>query len=130
MDLQVVPYFVELEGEDNDLFGNARDAAASAETAAAESDVDHRAAAADAETETAEARFLPGPIEPIQSQAGDHRAAGHIPFRNWCSVCVRSRGTVEQHRRRRDRRDICVFSFDHLHLDGSGRPLARGSTEA
>ena len=82
MDFQVDPYFVEPEGEDNDLFGNARDAAASAETAAAERDVDHRAAAADAETETAEARFLPGPMEPIQSQAEDHRASGHIRLRN------------------------------------------------
>ena len=83
MDFQVDPYFVEPEGEDNDLFGDARNAAASAETAAAESDVEHRAAAAaDAETETAEARFLPGPMEPIQSQAEDHRVCGHIPFRN------------------------------------------------
>ena len=128
MDLQVDPYFVEPEGEDDDLFGDARTAVASTEAAAAEGNVEH-GAAEDAEAETAEARFLPGPMEPIQSQAEDHRASGHIPFRNWCSVCVRARGTGEQHRRRRDRRDICVFSFDYLHLDQAGKPIARDAVE-
>ena len=85
MDPQVDPYFVEPEGGDGDLFGDARGAVASTEAAAAESNVEHKAAE-DAETETAEARFLPGPMEPIQSQAEDHRASGHIPFRNWCSM--------------------------------------------
>ena len=81
-----------------------------AQAAAAEGNVEH-SAAEDAEAEIAEARFPPDPMEPIQSQAEDHRASRHIPFRNWCSACVRARGTGEQHRRRRDRRDIRVFSI-------------------
>ena len=55
MDLQVDPYFVEPEGEDDDIFGDARTAVASTEAAAAENNVEHRAAE-DAEAETAEAR--------------------------------------------------------------------------
>ena len=45
-------------------------------------------------------RVLPSPSNPIQSQDGDHRAEGHIPFRSWCSECVRARRAGEQHRRR------------------------------
>ena len=57
-------------------------------------------------------RVLPSPSNPTQSQDGDHRAEGHIPYRSWCSECVRARCTGEQHRRRGGARDICVFSFD------------------
>ena len=126
MDLQVDPYFVEPEEEDDDLFGDASTAVASMQAAACA----EPGAAENTETDTAEARFLPGPHEAIQSQAEDHRASGHVPFRSLCSECVRARGIGEQHRRRRDRRDICVFSFDYLHLDAAGKPIARGTMEA
>ena len=121
MDLDVDPYVVESEVEKDDLFGDASGATT------ATGGLVERDAVEDAETEIAAAKFLPGPHEPTQSQAEDHCASGHIPFRSWCSECVRARGTGEQHRRRKDRRDICVFSFDYLHLDEAGKPLNRGS---
>ena len=62
--LQVDPYFVELEGEDDGLFGDAGIAVASTEVAAAESDVEPDAAE-DTEAETAEYRFLPSPTRPF-----------------------------------------------------------------
>ena len=34
--------------------------------------------------EGAEARVLPDPGEPTDSQREDHRAKGHIPYRSWC----------------------------------------------
>ena len=46
-------------------------------------------------------------------------------FHIWCSECARARRTEEQHRRRGGARDICVFSFDYLHFDKSGIPVAR-----
>ena len=116
MDLDVDPYVVESEVEKDDPFGDASGATT------ATGGLVERDAVEDAETEIAAARFLPGPHEPTQSQAEDHCASGHIPFRSWCSECVRARGTGEQHRRRKDRRDICVFSFDYLHLDEAGKP--------
>ena len=63
VDLQVDPYFVESEGEDDGLFGDAAAAAGSPAAAAAEG-VDAPDAAEDAEAETAKVRFLPGPLKP------------------------------------------------------------------
>ena len=123
MELQTDPYAVESDGEDDGLFGDA--AAADDHRAVSAPDGDDASDTADCpDAETSEASFLPGPHEPTQSQAEDHCASGHIPFRSWCSECVRARGTGEKQRRRKDRRDICVFSFDYLHLDEAGSPVA------
>ena len=78
-----------------------------------------------AESETVEARFLPGPPEATQSQAEDHRASGQIPFRSWCTECVLTRRTGEQHRRRQDKRGTLVFLFDYVHLDEAANLVAR-----
>ena len=129
MDLQTDPYAVESDGEDDGLFGDA--AAADDHRAVSAPDGDDASDTADhPDAETAEASFLPGPHEPTQSQAEDHCPSGHIPVRSWCSDCVRARGAGEKHRRRKDRRDICVFSFDYLHLDEAGNPEARDAVRA
>ena len=73
--------------------------------------------------EGAKARILPDPGEPTASQIEDHRACGHVPYRSWCAECVKGRSTGEQHRHRKGERGICVFSFDYLHLDKSGKPV-------
>ena len=89
MDLQVDPYFVDPEGEDNDLFGDARGAVASTEAAAAESNVEHRAAE-DAETETAEARFLPAPWSPFNPKRKTTVPPGTSRFETGAaSACAR-----------------------------------------
>ena len=124
MDMQTDPYAVESEMEDDGLFGDAA-AANNHPTASAPNGDDASDVADSPDAETAEARFLPSPQEPTQSQAEDHRASGHIPFRSWCSECVRARGTGEKHRKRKDRRNICVFSFDYLHLDEAGNLVTR-----
>ena len=136
MDLATDPYLVDADGEadEDDLFGN--DDAVEAENVepedgtqapvvpgeALDDDVDLDD---DCQVEKAERRILPCPSEPTPSHIEDHRAEGHIPYRSWCSECVRARGTGEQHRRRKDRREICVFSFDYLHLDKTGIPVAK-----
>ena len=90
MDLQTDPYVVESEREDDGLFGDA--AAADDRRAVSAPDGDDASDAADSpDAETAEARFLPGPHEPTQCHAEDHRASGHIPFHSWCSECIRAR---------------------------------------
>ena len=129
MDFQTDPYAVESERDDDGLFGDA--AAADDHRAVSAPDGDDASDTADRpDAETAEASFLPGPHEPTQSQAEDHCASGHIPFRSWCSECVRARGTGEKHRKRKDRRDICVFSFDYLHFDEAGNLVARDDVRA
>ena len=76
-------------------------------------------------TKTVKQRILPDPGEPTASQREDHRAGGHISFRSWCEDCVAGRATGEQHRKRKEARRVCIFSFDYLFLDESGNLLER-----
>ena len=129
MDLTVDPYIV--EEDDDDLFGDGGilgRGETDGDAIVCEPEEPAGVLGSDAEfefEEKIESRILPRPSEPTQSQEEDHRAEGHIPFRSWCSECVRARGTGEQHRGRRDRREICTFSFDYLHLDASGIPVKK-----
>ena len=134
MDLTVDPYIV--EEDDDDLFGDGGipgRGETDGDAIVCEPEEPAGVLGSDAEfefEEKIESRILPRPSEPTQSQEEDHRAEGHIPFRSWCSECVRARGTGEQHRGRRDRREICTFSFDYLHLDASGIPVKKASVLA
>ena len=65
-------------------------------------------------------RVLPTPGNPTSSQREDHSASGHLPYRAWCEECVAARATGEQHRRRTERRTVCVLAFEYLFLDKSG----------
>ena len=136
MDLATDPYLVDVDGEanDDDLFGN-HDAVEAdnvgprdephAPVVPGEALDDNVDLGEDLQVENAENRILPCPNELTPCHIEDHRAEGHIPYRSWCSECVRARWTGDQHRRRRDRREICVFSFDYLHLDKTGIPVAK-----
>ena len=75
--------------------------------------------------EGADARVLPDPGEPTDAQKEDHRAKGHIPYRSWCKECVEGRSIGEPHRQRSGTRAVCVFSFDYLFLDKTGRVVRR-----
>ncbi len=79
----------------------------------------------DQDCEGAAARVLSDLGELTASQIEDHRACGHVPYRSWCGECVKGRLAGEQHRHRTGERRICVFSFDYLYLDKSGKPLKR-----
>ena len=116
MDLADDPYIGESDAE---LFGNPDGEDAGAPLGETSGD------GAEEDFANVKSRVLPSPGNPTQSQDGDHRAQGHIPYRTWCSECVRARCTGEQHRKRGGTRHICVFSFDYLHLDASGIPVAR-----
>ena len=100
-----------LDEDDEGLFGDA--VAAADEVIDVEDDIageagQHR------DQEGAQARVLPDPGEPTESQREDHKACGHIPYRTWCRFCVEGRSTGEQHRARPGKRNICVFAFDYL----------------
>ena len=136
VDVTIDPYLVESDAERNgDLFGDAIAAREQPEGESMESrELAGEPAAADetldTQAELAEGRLLPGPAQPTQSQIEDHRAFGHIPYRTWCSECVRARGTGEKHSKRRDGRRMCVFSFDYLHLNAAGSPVSREAKAA
>ena len=108
------------------MFGDAVAAADSPAAAAAER-VDAPDAAEDFEAETAEARLLCGYCEASQCQARYRRASVHVPFRSWCSECMRTRGASDHCRRRQDTLGICVFLFEYHDLDGVGNFVRAGT---
>ena len=111
-----------LDEDDQGLFG---DAVADAEEVIDVEDETTAEAGQHRDQEGAQARILPDPGGPIESQREDHRACGHIPYRTWCRHCVEGRSTGEQHRARPGKRSICVFAFDYLYLDAAGQLVKR-----
>eukprot|EP00971_Amphidinium_carterae_P172341 3416451-Amphidinium_carterae.1 len=45
------------------------------------------------------ARMRPLPQGPSRREKEMHEASGHIPYRSWCSACVRGKGHQDSHRR-------------------------------
>ena len=45
----------------------------------------------------------------------DHMVC-HVPYRNWCELCVRGRGTSDAHKRSSGTREIPVVSIDFAYL--------------
>ena len=48
------------------------------------------------EEDAPQRRVLRDPGEPTWQEWEEHRV-DHIPYRSWCSYCVRGRGTCTQH---------------------------------
>ena len=54
------------------------------------------------------------PILPSKSEVDRHFMSGHIPYRNWCPVCIKARGREMDHSQCADReRKIPEYSFDY-----------------
>ena len=73
------------EGESEDLLGEQPNGPEPAEDAPGE--------------EAPQRRELRCPIAPSQQEFDDHCRRGHVVYRDWCPVCVRSRGREDPHRR-------------------------------
>ena len=57
----------------------------------------------EAEPEEVEMRELRDPSLPSQEEVDDHYARGHLPYRNWCPICVQSQGRDDDHPRDQDK---------------------------
>ena len=44
-------------------------------------------------------RKLVDPRLPTQAEVDKHYLSGHLPYRNWCPVCVRAKGKERDHQR-------------------------------
>ena len=49
------------------------------------------------EKDGGEVRKLVDPLLPNKKDVDEHWVRGHLPYRNWCEVCVRSRGREMDH---------------------------------
>ena len=50
------------------------------------------------EKEDENLRKLVDPKLPSQAEVDRHYLMGHLPYRNWCPVCVRAKGKERDHR--------------------------------
>ena len=56
---------------------------------------------------------MTSPIKPTRKMIEDHEVS-HIPFRSWCTACVRGRAKSAGHRRIKDRDvEVSTFSVDY-----------------
>ena len=53
----------------------------------------------EAEFEAAPAEVPWAPLKPTQRELDEHEASGHVTFRDWCPVCIRSRNLERRHYR-------------------------------
>ena len=59
-------------------------------------------------------RKLADPLLPNKREVDEHKVRGHLPYRNWCEVCVRSRGREMDHQKDKGReRKIPEYHFDY-----------------
>ena len=63
--------------------------------------------------EATAAPTMAAPEQPTTQMIEAHRASGHLPFRSWCSSCVRGRGRSLAHRKQnKDQETIPTISVD------------------
>ena len=43
--------------------------------------------------------MLSSPCEPTVKEICDHQVAAHLPFRNWCKICIDSKGKERDHKK-------------------------------
>ena len=66
------------------------------------------------EKDGGEVRKLVDPLLPNKKEVDQHWVRGHLPYRNWCEVCVRSRGREMDHQKDKGKeRKIPEYHFDY-----------------
>ena len=59
-------------------------------------------------------RKILDPKLPTQAEIDEHLAMGHLPYRNWCSVCIRAKGRDMDHPRDTGKeRKLPEYGFDY-----------------
>ena len=68
-------------------------------------------------------KTLNSPVEPSAEAIEQHYTNGHLPYRSWCNVCVRSKGVEAAHRSganvadAEDRGGVPIVGIDYSALD-------------
>ena len=66
------------------------------------------------EKDGGDVKKLVDPLLPNKREVDEHWVRGHIPYRNWCEVCVRSRGREMDHQKDKGReRKLPEYHFDY-----------------
>ena len=48
------------------------------------------------------------PKLPTAGEVEKHRVMGHLPFRDWCPVCIKARGRETDHKKATGKERICL----------------------
>ena len=66
------------------------------------------------EKEGGEIRRLLDPLLPSQNEVDEHWVRGHVPYRNWCEICVKARGRERDHTKDKGGdRKVPEYHFDY-----------------
>ena len=87
----------------------------------------HDVAAGEEEEEGRKAVGRRGPRRVTTEEREEHEKT-HLPYRDWCEVCVKARGRKMAHRRKEDEEenvDVPRISMDYLFLTESDRSASK-----
>ena len=63
-------------------------------------------------------REIVDPKLPTQGEIDKHFRMGHLPFRNWCTICCQARGRELDHKKDSGKeRKLPAYSFDYCFLE-------------
>ena len=65
-------------------------------------------------------RHLKSPEMPSKTEIAEHRASGHLPYRNWCPDCIEVFGREWQHVAHPGGRTTPLISCDYLFITPKG----------
>ena len=70
-------------------------------------------------------------VRPSESEVENHRAACHIPYRNWCPECNMGGGKEDFHKRADEReREVPLVSMDYMYLEPRDGDKVKSTEEA
>ena len=66
-----------------------------------------------AESEPDIVKRVADPRLPNESEVQKHLLRGHIPYRDWCPICVKAMGKSLPHKRSERERNVPEYAFDY-----------------
>ena len=76
-------------------------------------------------------RTKKSPAKPSKEDIERHNACGHLPYRDWCPICVQGRGKEDGHARQAaDQSDLPLFECDYHFMSSSAKtPWSRQAAD-
>ena len=77
---------------------------------------------AERDGEGAEVRIAKRPRVPTELEVEQHHAAGHVPYRSWCPICVKGQGVNTRHAciKREEQQEFGTVSIDYAFMTSEG----------
>ena len=77
---------------------------------------------AERDGEGAEVRVVRKPRMPTELEVEQHYAAGHVPYRSWCPICVKGQGVNTRHAciKREEHQEFSTVSIDYAFMTSEG----------